>query len=113
MGAQTVPSNWSRKTFLCCSKQWLVVDLIVFAVELAGAFAGRVIKQRLPKHHLTDDAKSIGAAETADRSRPLYLLSRRGEQTTRGNQRRAQGCPGSVAFQLRRSGVPSSDRTQH
>lgn len=43
----------------------LVVGLIVFVVVLAGAFAGWVIKQRLPKHHLTEETKSAVSVSMA------------------------------------------------
>ena len=33
----------------------LIVALIVFAVILAGAFAGWALGQRLPAHHLNDE----------------------------------------------------------
>jgi CDP-diglyceride synthetase len=36
----------------------LIIGLIVFGVILAGAFGGWVIKERLPKHHLSDETKS-------------------------------------------------------
>jgi hypothetical protein len=36
----------------------LIIGLIVFGVILAGTFVGWVIKERLPKHHLSDDTKS-------------------------------------------------------
>jgi len=36
----------------------LIIGLIVFGVILVGAFAGWVIKDRLPKHHLSEETKS-------------------------------------------------------
>jgi hypothetical protein len=36
----------------------LIIGLIVFGVILVGAFAGWVIKERLPKHHLSEETKS-------------------------------------------------------
>jgi hypothetical protein len=36
----------------------LCIGLIVFGVILAGAFGGWVIKERLPKHHLSDETKN-------------------------------------------------------
>jgi uncharacterized membrane protein YqgA involved in biofilm formation len=36
----------------------LIIGLTVFGVILAGAFVGWLIKERLPKHHLSDDTKS-------------------------------------------------------
>ena len=43
----------------------LIVGLIVFAVVLAGAFAGWTTKQRLPKHHLTDETKNVVSVSMA------------------------------------------------
>jgi uncharacterized membrane protein YqgA involved in biofilm formation len=43
----------------------LVVGLIVFALVLAGAFAGWVIKQHLPKHHLTEETKNAVSVSMA------------------------------------------------
>jgi fluoride ion exporter CrcB/FEX len=37
----------------------IVVSLIAFAVILAGAFAGALLRSTLPGHHLADDAKDI------------------------------------------------------
>jgi hypothetical protein len=39
----------------------LVVGFVAFAVVMAGAFAGWVIKQRLPKHHLTEETRSASS----------------------------------------------------
>lgn len=36
----------------------LIIGLIVFGVILVGALVGWVIKERLPKHHLSDETKS-------------------------------------------------------
>ncbi len=36
----------------------LIIGLIVFGVILIGAFVGWVVKERLPKHHLTEETKS-------------------------------------------------------
>jgi hypothetical protein len=36
-----------------------IIGLIVFAVILAGAFAGWAVGRRLPAHHTTDDTKSL------------------------------------------------------
>ena len=36
----------------------LIIGLIVFAVILAGAFAGWVLRHRLPEHQLCDETKS-------------------------------------------------------
>jgi hypothetical protein len=43
----------------------LIIGLIVFAVILAGTFAGSVLKQRLPAHHLTDETKSLVSVSMA------------------------------------------------
>ena len=43
----------------------LIVGLIVFASVLAGAFAGWTTKQRLPKHHLTDETKNVVSVSMA------------------------------------------------
>jgi hypothetical protein len=43
----------------------LIVGLLVFAVILAGAFAGWVLRQRLPQHHLTDETKSLVSVSMA------------------------------------------------
>jgi CDP-diglyceride synthetase len=43
----------------------LVVGFIVFAVVLAGALAGWVIKQLLPKHHLTEETKNVVSVSMA------------------------------------------------
>jgi hypothetical protein len=37
----------------------LIIGLIVFAVILAGAFAGWATRRLLPAHHLSDDTKSL------------------------------------------------------
>ena len=36
----------------------LIIGLIVLAAILAGAFAGVKVRERLPKHHLTDETKN-------------------------------------------------------
>jgi len=43
----------------------LVVGVIIFAVVLAGAFAGWAMRQRLPEHHLTDETKSVVSVSMA------------------------------------------------
>jgi len=43
----------------------LIIGLIVFAVVLAGAFAGWALRQRLPAHHLSDDTKSLVSVSMA------------------------------------------------
>jgi hypothetical protein len=43
----------------------LIIALIVFATILAGAFAGWVLRQRLPKHHLSDETKSLVSVSMA------------------------------------------------
>jgi hypothetical protein len=42
-----------------------IIGLIVFAIILAGIFAGAVLKQRLPAHHLTDETKSLVSVSMA------------------------------------------------
>src|SRR5246127_3555459 len=41
------------------------IGLIAFAAILAGAFAGVEVRERLPKHHLTDETKSLVSVSTA------------------------------------------------
>jgi hypothetical protein len=43
----------------------LIIGLIVFALILAGAFAGWVMRQHLPEHHLTDETKSLVSVSMA------------------------------------------------
>jgi hypothetical protein len=43
----------------------LIIGLIVFATILAGAFAGWVLRQRLPEHHLEDETKSLVSVSMA------------------------------------------------
>jgi len=43
----------------------LIIGLIVFAVILAGAFAGWLIRQRLLAHHLADETKSLVSVSMA------------------------------------------------
>src|SRR5215470_6560472 len=43
----------------------LIISLIVFAVVLAGAFAGWALRQRLPAHHLSDDTKNLVSVSMA------------------------------------------------
>jgi hypothetical protein len=43
----------------------LIIGLIVFAVIRAGAFAGVKTRNRLPKHHLTDETKNLVSISTA------------------------------------------------
>lgn len=43
----------------------LIIGLFVFAVILAGAFVGCVIKARLPKHHLSDETKNTVSVSMA------------------------------------------------
>ena len=43
----------------------LIVGLIVFAVVLAGALVGWTTKQRLPKHHLTEETKNVVSVSMA------------------------------------------------
>src|SRR5499433_3145788 len=43
----------------------LIVTIVIFVVVLAGAFAGWAMRQRLPKHHLTDETKSVVSVSMA------------------------------------------------
>jgi hypothetical protein len=43
----------------------LIIGLIVLAAILVGAFAGMKVRHRLPKHHLTDETKSLVSVSTA------------------------------------------------
>jgi uncharacterized membrane protein len=43
----------------------LLIGLIVFAVILAGAFAGMMVRAHLPAHHLTDETKNLVSVSTA------------------------------------------------
>jgi hypothetical protein len=43
----------------------LITGLIVFAAILAGTFVGVKIRDRLPKHHLTDETKNLVTVSTA------------------------------------------------
>jgi len=43
----------------------LITGLIVFATILAGAFAGWVLRQRLPEHHLAEETKSLVSVSMA------------------------------------------------
>jgi hypothetical protein len=43
----------------------LIIGLIVYALLLAGAFAGWKMRHRLPAHHLTDETKSLVNMSTA------------------------------------------------
>jgi len=77
----------------------LVIGLIVFAVILVGAFVGWAIKERLPKHHLSDDTKStvtvsmavvalLGASARAPDFERQHCLQRarwRGDHPVRAN----------------------------
>jgi hypothetical protein len=42
-----------------------IIGLVVFLVVLAGAFAGWVVRQRLPAHHLSDETKSLVSVSMA------------------------------------------------
>jgi hypothetical protein len=37
----------------------VIIGLIAFAAILAGAFTGAEVRERLPKHHLTDETKNL------------------------------------------------------
>ena len=43
----------------------LIIGLVVFALILAGAFAGWVMRQHLPAHHLTDETKNLVSVSMA------------------------------------------------
>jgi hypothetical protein len=43
----------------------LIIGLIVLAAILVGAFAGVKVRDRLPKHHLMDETKSLVSVSTA------------------------------------------------
>jgi len=43
----------------------VTIGLVVFGVIISGAFAGWVIRQRLPAHHLTDETKSLVSVSMA------------------------------------------------
>jgi uncharacterized membrane protein YqgA involved in biofilm formation len=43
----------------------LIIGLIVFAIILAGAFVGWVLRQRLPEHHLAEETKSLVSVSMA------------------------------------------------
>ena len=43
----------------------LAIAVLVFALILAGAFAGAMIRRRVPDHHLTDETKSLVSVSMA------------------------------------------------
>src|SRR5690348_17762737 len=43
----------------------LIIGLIVFAIILAGAFAGWALRRCLPAHHLADETKSLVSVSMA------------------------------------------------
>ena len=43
----------------------LISGIVIFLILLAGAFAGWMMRQRLPAHHLTDDTKSLVSVSMA------------------------------------------------
>src|SRR5262249_35999741 len=43
----------------------LIIGLVVYAVILAGAFAGWKVRCRLPEHHLTEETKNLVSVSTA------------------------------------------------
>jgi hypothetical protein len=45
----------------------------VFGVILVGAFVGWVIKERVPKHHLSDETKSTMTVSMAVIATPVWL----------------------------------------
>lgn len=42
-----------------------IIGLIIFAIILAGAFAGWTLRQRLPEHHLADETKNLVSVSMA------------------------------------------------
>jgi len=53
------PLHWNPNM-----KAPLIIGLVVYAVILAGAFAGWKIRARLPSHHLTEETKSLVSVST-------------------------------------------------
>ena len=43
----------------------LAIAVLVFALILAGAFAGAMVRRRVPDHHLTDETKSLVSVSMA------------------------------------------------
>jgi hypothetical protein len=43
----------------------LIIGLFSFVAILAGAFAGWMLRQRLPQHHLTDETKNLVSVSMA------------------------------------------------
>ena len=43
----------------------VVIGLVVFAVVLTGAFAGAMVKRRVPQHHLTEETKGLVSVSMA------------------------------------------------
>jgi len=43
----------------------VVIGLVVFAVVLAGAFAGAMVKRRVPQHHPTEETKGLVSVSMA------------------------------------------------
>ena len=43
----------------------LIIGLFVLALILAGALAGLKVRDRLPKHHLTDETRNLVSVSTA------------------------------------------------
>jgi hypothetical protein len=43
----------------------VIIGISAFAAILAGAFAGAELRERLPKHHLTDETKNLVSVSTA------------------------------------------------
>jgi len=46
-------------------KNSLIIGLVVLALVLAGALAGVKVRDRLPKHHLSDETKNLVSVSTA------------------------------------------------
>jgi len=43
----------------------VLIGLVVFAIILAGALTGAVVRRRVPKHHLTDETKGLVSVSMA------------------------------------------------
>jgi uncharacterized membrane protein len=43
----------------------LVIGFLVFAIILAGAFAGAMVRRRVPEHHLTEETKNLVSVSMA------------------------------------------------
>ena len=43
----------------------LVIGFLAFAIILAGAFAGAMVRRRVPEHHLTEETKNLVSVSMA------------------------------------------------